>query len=70
MEYLSLVGFIFDVIGKVMVALTALLVHHRFRQEHKVDEKVFRVMRWEQTMGVIGVVFIVVGFLLQLPSKI
>jgi hypothetical protein len=52
-----------------MVAFTALMVHHRFRQEHKVDEKVFRSMRREQVIAIIGMLLIIVGFALQLPAK-
>jgi hypothetical protein len=32
-------GFTMDVIGKIMIAYTAIMVHHRFRKEHKIDEE-------------------------------
>jgi len=67
MEFL---GFTLDVIGKIMVAFTAIMVHHRFRKEHKVDERVFRSMRREQIIAIIGILFIIAGYFLQLPSKI
>ena len=67
---MALLGFILDVVGKVMVAFTAIMVHHRFRKEHKVDEAVFKVMKCEQVIGIVGVVFIIIGFLLQLPGKL
>lgn len=67
MEFL---GFTLDVIGKIMVAFTAVMVHHRFLKEHKVDEKVFRIMRREQIVGITGIVLIVIGYLLQLPNKL
>jgi len=67
---MELLGFTLDVIGKVMVAFTAIMVHHRFRKEHKVDERVFRSMRREQIAGVIGIALIIVGFVLQLPFKL
>jgi heme/copper-type cytochrome/quinol oxidase subunit 2 len=66
----ELLGFTFDVLGKIMVAFTAIMVHHRFRKEHKVDEKVFRSMRREQIIAIVGIVLIVIGYLLQLPSKL
>jgi len=67
---MELLGFTLDILGKVMIAFTALMVHHRFRKEHKVDERIFRSMRREQVIGVIGIALIIVGFLLQLPSKL
>ena len=67
---MELLGFIFDVVGKVMVAFTAIMVHHRFRKEHKIDERVFKSMRREQFIGIIGIALIVFGFFLQLPSKL
>ena len=64
------IGFTLDVLGKVMVAFTAIMVHHRFRKEHKIDERVFRAMRREQLLGIIGIFLIILGFLLQVPFKI
>lgn len=55
-----------DIIGKVMVAYTALAVHHRVRKEHKIDRAVFRAMKWEQLVGIAGVVFMVLGYLIHL----
>ena len=66
---MELIGFTLDVIGKIMVAFTAIMVHHRFRKEHKIDERVFKSMRREQFIGIIGIALIVFGFFLQLPSK-
>lgn len=64
------IGFSIDTIGKVMVAYTAIRVHYRFWKEHAIDEKVFTAMKSEQFVGLIGIVFILIGFLLQLPYKI
>ena len=67
---IEFIGFTLDVLGKVMVAFTAIMVHYRFRKEHKIDEKVFRSMRREQLLGIIGILLIILGFLLQVPFKI
>lgn len=67
---MEILGFTLDVIGKIMVAFTAIMVHHRFRKEHKVDERVFRSMRREQVIAIAGIGLIILGFLLQLPSKL
>jgi len=67
---IELLGFILDVIGKVMVAYTAIMVHRRFWKEHTIDEKVFTAMKSEQVIGVLGIALIIIGFLLQIPSKL
>jgi len=67
---MEILGFTLDVIGKLMVAFTAVMVHHRFFKEHKVNEQIFRIMKREQVIGIVGIVFIVIGYLLQLPAKI
>ncbi|MDA1337695.1 MAG: hypothetical protein O3C23_02980 [bacterium] len=67
---IEFLGFSLDVVGKIMVAITAVMVHHRFYKEHKVDEKVFRAMRVEQIIGVGGIVLIILGYLIQIPFKI
>jgi len=67
MEFL---GFTLDVIGKLMVAFTAVMVHHRFRKEHRIDERVFATMRREQVIGLLGIALIIIGYLLQVPFKL
>lgn len=67
---LELLGFTLDVIGKIMVAYTAIAVHRRVWQEHKIDKVVFAVMKNEQIIGIIGIVLIVIGYFLQLPAKL
>lgn len=53
-----------------MVGFTAISVHYRFWKEHKVNEEVFKSMKREQAIGILEIVFIIVGFALQLPAKI
>jgi peptidoglycan biosynthesis protein MviN/MurJ (putative lipid II flippase) len=65
---IELIGFMLEIVGELMLALTFIMVHHRFRIEHKVDERVFRAMKREQMIGFIGVICIVVSFFLQLPA--
>lgn len=67
---MELLGFTLDVIGKIMVAYTAIAVHRRVWKEHKIDKAVFAVMKNEQIIGIIGIVLIIIGFLLQVPSKL
>jgi hypothetical protein len=72
MEFYSLpfIGFTLDIIGKVMVAYTALKVHHRVRKEHKIDDFVFKEMHKEGILGVLGIILMIMGYFLQVPTKL
>jgi len=67
---MELVGRTLEVIGTVIIAYTVLSVHHRVRKEHKIDEVVFKHMKREQAVGIIGIVLIVIGYFLQIPSTL
>ena len=67
---IEFIGFTLDVVGKILVAYTAIMVHYRFWKEHKIDEVVFVTMKRERLIGVLGVILIVVGYFLQAPSKL
>ncbi|MDP2641397.1 MAG: hypothetical protein Q8P39_02550 [Candidatus Yanofskybacteria bacterium] len=62
MEFL---GATLDLIGKVLIAYTAIKVHYRFWKEHRIDQAVFQSMKAEQTIGVIGIIFLLLGFVLE-----
>lgn len=55
-----------DVVGKVLVAYTAIAVHHRVWRSHKIDKGVFKMMRTEQWLGVFGIILIVLGYLIEI----
>jgi len=55
-----------DVIGKILIAVTALRVHMRVRKEHKIDKRVFKSMKREQNLGVLGILLIVVAYLIHM----
>lgn len=59
-----------DIIGKVMVAYTALAVHSRVRKEQKIDAAVFRAMRREKLSGIAGIVLMILGYLIHLLIKL
>jgi len=62
---LEFLGFCMGSLGKVLVAFTAISVHHRFWKEHRVDDMVFRAMRIEQIVGIIGILLIIIGSILE-----
>jgi len=53
-----------DIVGKIMVSYTALMVHHRVRKEHKIDEKVFKDMKSEQIIGLLGILFMIAAYII------
>lgn len=67
---MELLGHTFDAIGKIIIAYTALRVHFRVWKEHKMDDAVFKEMQKERLMGYIGISLILIGYLLELPSKL
>lgn len=58
-----------DVAGKILVSYTALAVHRRVRHEHTIDEKVFKVMRRENRLGIVGIALMVIAYILQLQAR-
>lgn len=63
------IGYTIDTLGKILVAYTAIRVHHRVWQEHKIDRRVFKEMKLEQLLGVLGIAMIIAGYLIQIPYK-
>lgn len=55
-----------DVVGKVLIAYTAMAVHHRVWRNHKIDRGVFKMMRVEQWLGVLGIILIISGYLIEI----
>ena len=62
LEYLAE---LFDIGGKLLVSFTAIMVHHRFLKEHKVDKKVFKTMRNERGLGILGILAMLIAFLIK-----
>ena len=52
--------------GTLMIAWAALRVHHRVLNEHKITKKVFRTMRLEQWLGILGMLLVAAGYALHL----
>ena len=59
-----------EFIGVTLVAYMALRVHTRVREEHRVDKKVLSEMNREKIYAIVGILFIILGYLLQAPSKL
>ena len=58
-----------EVMGSALIGFMAIMVHHRFLHEHKIDKRVFDTMKREQVVGVLGIIMIVAGYILGLIYK-
>ncbi len=63
---MQFLGLTFQVTGEVMIGLTAIMVHRRVWKEHKIDPAVYKEMRREQTVGILGISFLIIGYFLQI----
>lgn len=63
-------GFTIHTLGEIMVGFTAIMVHHRVWKEHKIDNKVFAEMNRERKIGVVGILLIIIGYIIELAGVI
>jgi len=66
MSAIEIAAFTFDFIGKVMIALTAILVHYQMGKDKKIDKLVIKDIRLEEIVGLTGIVFVALGYVLHL----
>ena len=55
-----------DFVGKVLIAIMALLVHRKVRKEQKIDLLVLKEMHLEEILGGLGILLIALGYILNL----
>ncbi|MEX0918787.1 MAG: hypothetical protein WDZ85_02350 [Candidatus Paceibacterota bacterium] len=55
-----------EAVGTLLIAWAALRVHHRVLNEHDISKKVIRIMRIEQWLGILGMLFVFIGYILNL----
>ena len=53
-------------VGKVLLGVTVLRVHSRITKEHKIDGQVLSEMKHEKWAGIIGILLMVIGYLLEM----
>lgn len=61
-----IIGATFDVLGKILIGITVLIVHRHIVKEHKIDRDVIKQMKREQVLGVLGIIFIIIGYLIHI----
>ena len=70
MTLTTFIGFTLDIIGKILIGISVLMVHRRVMQEKKITSSIVRKMKQEQALVIIGLIFLILGYLLQLPGKV
>ncbi len=66
MVNLFTVGLTLETVGTIMLGLLVLLVHRRVLKEHKINKSVIKEMHLEQLIGVIAIILITFGYILQI----
>lgn len=65
---LFIIGATFDVIGKILIGITVLLVHGRVIRKHKTDRSVIKEMKHERIFGILGIAFVIIGYIIHVYS--
>ncbi len=59
-------GITSGVIGKVILGITVIKVHSKIVTGHKIDDAVLSEMRFEKYLAILGIIFMVTGYLLEI----
>lgn len=62
---IEILAFTFDLIGKLLIAVTAIMVHSKVVSEKRIDKKVLKDIQKEEIFGVIGIAFVILGYILH-----
>ena len=68
--FVELLGSLIQTVGELFVVFTVLRVHRRVLDEKRIDREVMEEMKFEQFMGVLGGVLILIGFLIHASDKL
>jgi len=59
-------GLTLGVLGKVLLAISVIMVHGKIVHEHRIDSAVLREMKHEKTLALASIALIVIGYVLEL----
>lgn len=66
---LNIVSATLTALGEITIAYTVISVHHRVMKEHKIDDKVFKIMHKEQKLALIGIALILAGYIINVATE-
>jgi len=58
-------GMTFGALGKILVILAVLHMHHSLIREHRIDKKVLLSYQQERLITFVGLILIVLGYILE-----
>ena len=67
--WVEFIGETFDVLGKIMIAMTALAVHDTVMRENSIDDAVNKTIKREHLYAFIGITLLILGFFLRQLGK-
>lgn len=56
----------FSYAGKALLGITVINVHAHIIKEHRIDRDVLTYMKKERVLGITGVIFLTIGYVLEL----
>lgn len=65
MSTLELIGDTIIIAGEILIAYTVISVHGRVRKEHSLDKAVYKEIKREHILAVLGITMLVVGFVFR-----
>lgn len=63
---IALIGLTLGTLGKILVVLSVLHMHHSLIVEHRVDKVVILSYKQERILTIIGLILIVAGYVLEI----
>ncbi|MBI4152408.1 hypothetical protein HY495_01745 [Candidatus Woesearchaeota archaeon] len=70
MSFIEVLGFTINVIGEFFLGMSVYFVHRQVAKEKKIDLHFTREFRRERVFALLGIVFIILGYILQLPAQL
>lgn len=59
-------GLTLGIVGKVLLAVSVIMVHSKIIHEHRIDTAVLIEMRHEKTLAISAIALLVIGYFLEL----
>jgi len=61
----NFIAYSLDVFGKILIGVSVLLVHRGIMKERKVDLYVIKEIKYEELLTLIGILFIIAGYIIH-----
>lgn len=60
-----IIGTGFRAFGAILIGWMALTVHALVKREKRIDKRISRIIRREQSLGHLGIILLAIGFLIE-----